>query len=92
MNPDGPHIAALIKYDLYPYYTVVKGSLRFDGGVQLDTCSFHTPASVIRILPGYQYDAEKHRLTTLKEAYNTRHEELKRQLLAEFDVDTAARK
>lgn len=93
MNPTCQYVTALVKYDLYPYYLVVKGSLRFDGGVQrLDNCGYYAPESVIRILPESQYGPEKHRLVTLKDAYNTRHAELKSQLLAEFDVDTAARK
>lgn len=80
-------VTGIVKYDLFPYYTVVRGELRDDGGIDLSSYSYHKPESVIKVLGIGAYEAEKERLAKVQDEYRKRHQELRGELFREFGVD-----
>lgn len=89
MNPDDllPSVTAIIKYDLYPNYRVVKGLLRPDGGIKMSEVSYYRPDSVIKVLPGAEYEKQKDTLQLIEQVYREKERQLRIDILAGAGVN-----
>ena len=89
MNPDAlnPTVAAIVGYDIFPYYVVTKGKLTNTGGIQATGVGIYSADSVIRIFPEDQYDALDRQREALKDEYRKRERQLRIDILEQADVD-----
>lgn len=88
MNEDDilPEVTAIVKYDLYPYYLVVKGKLSKFGGIKLDRASHYRPESVIKVLPASEYDSQKDTLKLIRQVYSEKECQLRVDILKQHGV------
>lgn len=87
MNEDKCEVTAIIKYDLFPYYVVTKGSLNNDGSIAISSHSYHRAESVIRVLPIETFDEQVEKRRKIANDYDLLHNNLKVQLLNEAKVN-----
>lgn len=88
MNEDDilPEVTAIVKYDLYPYYLVVKGKLSKFGGIKLGGASHYRPESVIKVLPASEYDSQKDTLKLIRQVYDEKECQLRVDILKQHGV------
>ena len=89
MNPDAlnPTVAAIVSYDVFPYYVVTKGKLTSTGGICATGLGIYSDDSVIRIFPEDQYDALNRQREALKNEYRKKERQLRIDILEQADVD-----
>lgn len=89
MNPDAlnPTVAAIVGYDVFPYYVVTKGKLTRAGGIQAVGLGIYSADSVIRVFPEDQYDVLNRQRESLKNEYRQKERQLRIDILEQADVD-----
>lgn len=89
MNPDDllPTVAAIVRYDLYPYYLVTKGKLTKTGGINTLGVGIYSADSVIRIFPEGEYEGLEKQRQALKNIYREKERQLRIDILEQAGVD-----
>lgn len=87
VEPEGTLVTALVKYDIFPKYLVVKGYLQPDFTVKTNPYSFYRTTSILQILPAESYESEKERLQRIEDNYYENERQLRIDILKENGVD-----
>lgn len=89
MNPDSlnPTVAAIVKYDVFPYYVVTKGKLTSTGGIQATGIGIYSADSVIRIFPEWEYENLENQRVAIKNIYREKERQLRIDILEQVGVD-----
>ncbi|QUL77315.1 hypothetical protein A54_265 [Septuagintavirus sv54] len=81
-------VTAIVKYDLFPRYRVIKGRLLPNGNVQLiGSTSYMKAEHIIRILPLDQFEEEEKKKDKLVSDYREKELKLRLDLLEQAGVD-----
>lgn len=83
-----PMVTAIIKYDCYPYYQVIRGTLQMDGGVvHWGNKMLFSQEYVLRILPEEAFETQNILLGQVKDSYVEQERELCIDILKQHGVD-----
>lgn len=82
-----PTVAAIVKYDTYPYYNVILGELRLDGSVGWGNNGSFRQESVIRVLPEAAFETQNRLLDQVKYSYRKQEHQLRVDILKQHGVD-----
>ncbi len=82
-----PVVTAIIKYDCYPYYHVIRGTLQMDGGVvHWGNQMRFTEDHVLRILPEEAFETQDLLLNQIKNSYAEQERQLCIDILRQHGV------
>lgn len=89
MNPDClmQVVAAAVRYDLYPYYIVVKGKLKSDGGIIVPDYGSYHPESVLRIFSSDAYFDQEAKHKKIRDTYREKERQLRIDILEQNGVN-----
>jgi hypothetical protein len=89
MNPDAlnPTVAAIVGYDIFPYYAVTKGELTNTGGIRAVGVGIYSADSVIRIFPEGEYESLENQRAAIKNIYREKERQLRIDILEQVGVD-----
>lgn len=86
MNEHETYVTILVKYDIFPFYLVNRGTMRDDGSVKTDI-GYFAANSILKILPYRLYEEQQNKLDSIRSTYRSVHENLMQTLLDENDVN-----
>lgn len=80
-------VTAIVRYDIYPHYIVVKGKLLPTGGVKTRDCGGFSVRSILRILPESEYETQEALRRKITSEYTKKERQLRVDILKENGVD-----
>lgn len=78
---DSLEVCALVEYDLFPHYLVVKGYFQDDGSIKCPGLGIYKESSILKILPASLYSRENNRVKEIKDKYEEYDRNIKKELL-----------
>lgn len=85
MNEEYVNVTAYVKYDQFPFYNVILGTLTSNGGIKTSFGTFNE-SIVIKVFPSAVFNDHRNKLEIMRANYRSGIEELQKQLLEQSPI------